>query len=135
MIERTRNAYSLALAAGETYTPVADQRFHAVALRADHRIEASKLNSTLYRSHIDFAVGNSESHVTHNRIVPQVNTLWDVPDSLAPNGKVLPNVLTVHLDAAVKLREEAKNKIDKRSLPRAGLSNQPYILSPGDRQI
>src|ERR1700734_2085630 len=121
MIERTRNAYSLALAAGETYTPVADQRFHAVALRADHRIEASKLNSTLYRSHVDFAVGNSESHVTHNRIVPQVNTLGDVADLLAPNRKVLPNVATVRRDATVKLRKEAKNKIDERGLPRTGL--------------
>src|ERR1700724_2131292 len=101
MIERTRNADSLALAAGETYTTITDHRSHTIALRSDHRIKACKVNSTLYRSHIDFAVGNSESHVTHNRIVPQVNTLWDVPDSLAPNGKVLPNVLTVHLDAAV----------------------------------
>src|ERR1700728_4585258 len=123
MIERTRNTDSLALAAGETYTTITDQRFHTVALRSDHRIKARKMNSTLYRSHIDFGVGNSESHVTHNRIVPQVNTLGDVPDLLAPNGKILPNVVTVHLDAAVKLRKEAKNKIDKRSLPRAGLPN------------
>src|SRR5579864_7804808 len=101
MIERTRDADSLPLAAGETDSAIADQCLCAVSLRADHRLETSKVNSTLHRSHVNLTVGNSESHVAHNGIVPQVDTLGDVTNLLAPNGKILPDIVTVHRDAAV----------------------------------
>src|SRR5437016_13989262 len=110
MIERAGNSNSLPLATGEADATVADDRLQSLRLRFDDVLQSSELDRFSHLLDIDPIIRNAKCDVSRNRIIADIETLWNVPDIPPPSRYVLANVSIIDPNCACIVRIHPANQ-------------------------